>query len=36
MVTTVKLTQILSNGSQSHGDDIKTVYRRPHDFVNRY
>ena len=25
MVTTVKLTQILSNGSQSHGDDIKTV-----------
>ena len=25
MVTTVKLSQILSNGKQSHGDDGKTV-----------
>ena len=25
MVTTVKLSQILSNGYQSHGDDGKTV-----------
>ena len=25
MVTTVKWTQIFSNGKQSHGDDRKTV-----------